>query len=35
MFFFLLAMACIVWLHITVRRLSKQERHIEAAGGVS
>ena len=30
MFFFLLSMACIIWLHITVLRLSRQETHIEA-----
>lgn len=35
MFLFLLAMACMIWLHITVRRLSRRETHIEASGGVA
>lgn len=33
MFLFLLAMACIIWLNITVRRMSRQETHIEAFEG--
>ncbi len=28
-FFFLVTMACLAWLHITVRRVSKREHHIE------
>ncbi len=35
MFFFLLAMACISWLYITVQRMSKRETHIENPEGVA
>ena len=29
-FFFFVAMACLIWLHITVKRITKRERNIEA-----
>jgi MFS transporter, NNP family, nitrate/nitrite transporter len=32
-FFFLVAAACLIWLHITVRRISMRETHIEARDG--
>lgn len=35
MFLFLPAMACIIWLSITVRRMSRQETHIEAFEAVA
>lgn len=35
MFLFLLAMACIIWLYITVQRMSKRETHIEDPEGVA
>jgi len=32
MFFFIIAVICVVWLHITVMQISKRETHIESVG---